>query len=246
LSLPSISHLTVCAGLLAALITAVPARARGEAGPEGARQATARTLFAEGLEYSDAGRWQEAADRFGRAYQMKPTAEIAYNLAQAYVRLGHLRDATDLLRRAATDPDAPPRVREAARARLAQVTPRLGRLAVRLDLRQDALVTVDGRPLEAGNLGVLMAVDPGPHLVQARWGDGQDVSRRVTVAEGAESTVILAPPVSAPAEPPRSLLKRGWFWMAVAGVAAGTAVALSITKGGGDPSGSVGTWHVDP
>src|SRR6476659_4656068 len=77
----TIAHLTVCAGLLAALI-AFPARARGQAEPDGARQATARTLFQEGLEYSDAGRWQEAVDRFGRAYRMKPTAEIAYNLAQ--------------------------------------------------------------------------------------------------------------------------------------------------------------------
>jgi hypothetical protein len=247
LSLPSISHLTVCAGLLTALLTAIPSPARGEAEPDGARQATARTLFDEGLEYSDAGRWQEAADRFGRAYQMKPTAEIAYNLAQAHIRLGHLTAATDMLRRAATDPEGAPRVRDAALARLAQVTPRLGRLAVRLENRQDALVTVDGRPVEAGNLGVSMAVDPGPHLVQARWGDGQDLSRRVTVAEGAESTVILAPPVPAPVEPPRSLLRRGWFWMAVAGVAAGTAVALSISKGGGgEPSGNVGTWHVDP
>jgi hypothetical protein len=236
----------VCAGLLAALLTGSPDRARADDDTGAARQATARTLFEEGLEYSDAGRWQEAADRFSRAYQAKPTAEIAYNLAQAHVRLGHLSAAAEMLRRAVADPDAAPRVREAARARLAQVTPRLGRLAVRLEDRQDALVTVDGKTIEAGNLGVAMAVDPGPHLVRARWGDGQDLSRRVTVAEGAESTVILAPPAPpVSAERPRSLLKRGWFWMAVAGVAAGTAVALSISQTRGEPSGSVGTWHID-
>jgi hypothetical protein len=236
----------VCAGLLAAVIAMTPALARGEAEPESARQTTARRLFDEGLEYSDAGRWQEAAERFGRAYQMKPTAEISYNLAQVQVRLGHLSAAAELLRRASADPDAPPEVREASRARLAQVTPRLGRLAVRLETRQDALVTLDGRTLEPGTLGLPLAVDPGPHLVRARWGDGQDLSRRVTVAEGSESTVILAPPAPATAEAPRSLLKRGWFWMAVAGVAAGTVVALSISQGRGDPSGSVGTWHIDP
>jgi hypothetical protein len=232
---------------MVAICVAVPVSARGEGDDAEVRQATARTLFNEGLEYSDAGRWQEAADRFGRAYQSKPTAEIAYNLAQAYVRLGHLSSAAEMLRRAASDPEATPAVREASRARLAQVTPRLGRLAVRLDSRQDALVTVDGRMIEAGNLGVAMPVDPGPHLVRARWGDGQDLSRRVTVAEGAESTIILAPPATANTEPSRSVLRRGWFWMAVAGVAAGTAVALAISQGrGAEPSGSVGTWHVDP
>jgi hypothetical protein len=245
----SISHLTVCAGLIAAIALARPSPARAQADSDASRQETARALFNEGLEYSDAGRWQEAADRFRRAYQAKATPEIAYNLAQAYVRLGYLSGAAEMLRRAADDPDAAPAVREAARARLSQVTPRLGRLAVRLDDRKDAVVTLDGRVIEPGNLGVPMSVDPGPHLVRARWGDGQDLSRRVTVTEGAQNTVILAPPVSASpvAGPPRSLLRRGWFWVAVAGVAAGTAVALSISKGsGGEPSGSVGTWHVDP
>src|SRR5580765_2925188 len=114
----SISPLTVCAGLLAGLITVTPAMARGEPDVD-VRQATARTLFEEGLEYSDAGRWQEAADRFGRAYQAKPTAEIAYNLAQAYVRLGYLSRASEMFRRAAADPQGSAEVREAARARLA-------------------------------------------------------------------------------------------------------------------------------
>jgi hypothetical protein len=242
----TISPLTVCAGLLAALYAMTPALARGEAEQESARQSTARRLFDEGLEYSDAGRWQEAADRFTRAYRTKATAEIAYNLAQAQIRLGHLSAAAEMLRRAAADPEAAPQVREAAGARLSQVTPRLGRLAVRLETRQDAMVILDGRTLEPGTLGVPVAVDPGPHLVQARWGDGQDLSRRVTVAEGAESTVVLAPPVPGPVEAPHSLLRRGWFWMAVAGVAAGTVVALSISQGRSDPNGSVGTWRIVP
>jgi tetratricopeptide (TPR) repeat protein len=239
----SISHLTVCAGLIAALASAPPP-ARAAGADDAARQMMARTLFDEGLEYSDAGRWQEAADRFRRAYQAKPTAEIAYNLAQAYVRLGYLSGAADMFRRAAVDPEASPPVREAARARLAQVTPRLGRLSVRLDSHEEAVVSVDGQTLERQQLGVPMPVDPGPHLVQARFGDGVDLSRRVTVAEGAESTVNLAPPTAAP-QARRGLLRRGWFWVAVAGVAAGTATALVIAQGRSDPSGNVGTWHID-
>src|SRR3954467_4480916 len=83
----SLFQITVCAGLMVAIGVAVPVSARGDADDTDVSQAPARPLFNEGLEYPDAGRWQEAADRFGRAYQSKPTAEIAYNLAQAYVRL---------------------------------------------------------------------------------------------------------------------------------------------------------------
>ena len=235
----------MCAGLIAALVsTARPAWAERT---EDARQAAARTLFNEGLEYSDAGRWQEAADRFRRAYQERPTAEIAYNLAQANVRLGHLSEAAGLFRRAAVDPEAAAPVREAARARLAQVAPRLGRLSVRLDSPDEAVVYVDGLAIERASLAAPLAVDPGPHLVQARWGDGVAEARRVTVAEGTESTVTLAPPAAAPiAGSSPSVLRRGWFWMAVAGVAAGTAAALALSQGrGGEPNGNVGTWHIE-
>jgi hypothetical protein len=214
------------------------------------RRETARTLFNQGLEYADAGRWHEAADRFRRAYEAKATAEIAYNLATAYTRLGYLAGASELLRRAADDVNASPDVREAARARLAQVAPRLGRLMVQLAPAPGAFAYLDGRPLERSRIGVSLPVDPGPHLVQARWRDGADLTRRVMVAEGATSTVNLVPPAVAvaaggAAEPPRPLHRRPWFWVAVAGVAAGTALALTLPHLGSDGvSGNVGTWHV--
>jgi hypothetical protein len=221
------------------------------------RREAARALFNEGLEYSDVGRWQEAADRFQRAYDLRASAEIGYNLAQAHVRLGHLALATELLRRAAVDPEASPAARAAARVRLGQVAPRLGRLKVQVAPAPGGpgSAFLDGRELESSMLGVTLPVDPGPHLIQARWHDGRDLSRRVTLAEGAESTVTLGPPAPAAAvatgsaaasgESRPSIFRRGWFWLAVAGVAAGTAVALSVPHlRGGAPSGNVDTWQV--
>jgi hypothetical protein len=232
-----------------------PARGRAEETLplDADRRATARALFDQGLEYADAGRWQEAADRFRRAYEAKATAEIAYNLATAYVRLGYLAAAAGLLRRVVDDDEAPPAVRDAARVRLAQVSPRLGRLTVRLAPAPGAYAYLDGRLLAPSTIGVVLPVDPGPHLVQARWRDGGELSRRVTVAEGAQSTVTLLPPslapvAAAPAAAPTTappLFKRGWFWFAVAGVAAGTAMALTVPHvGGNDVAGNVGTWQV--
>ena len=243
----SLCHLTVCAGLWLVLATAMAGTAHAGSGADEQRRETARTLFNEGLEYSDAGRWHEAADRFRRAYQAKATPEIGYNLAQAYIRLGYLATAAELLRRAAADPEASVAVREAAQLRLAQVAPRLGRLSVHLDPPAGGFAYLDGRLLEPARLGVLLPVDPGPHLVQARWRDGPDLSRRISVAEGTDSQITLAPPVQPPAGKPTSVFRRGWFWMAVAGVAAGTAVVLTIPhlKGNQTP-GATTAWHVDP
>jgi hypothetical protein len=232
---------------MAALLLA-PRAGRAQVAPDGDGREAARSLFNQGLEYSDAGRWQEAADRFSRAYSLKPTASIAYNLAQAYIRLGYLAGASQLLRRAVDDPEATPEVRDAARTRLRQVAPRLGRLTVQLPPEPGAFAYLDGRSLERSRLGVPMEVDPGPHLVQGRFGQVA-TSRRISLAEGGESIVTLTPPLAPPtvtrATSP-GLLRRGWFWVAVASVAAGTAVALSISHGGGnDVAGNVGTWHIE-
>jgi hypothetical protein len=246
----SLSHLIVCAGLIAGLTSLASSATAADATPDTDRRETARTLFNEGLEYADAGRWQEAALRFRRAYEVKSTAEIGYNLAQAYIHLGYLASGVELLRRAGDDPDAAAAVREAARARLRQVAPRLGGLTVQVPRQPGTYAYLDGRTLESHQVGVNLPVDPGPHLVQARFPDGADLSRRVTLAEGEETTVTLAPPnfqAAAPKSTPSvGLLRRGWFWVAVAGVAAGTAVAFSIPHTrGNDVSGNVGTWHVD-
>jgi len=247
-----ISRLLLCAGLIFGLALArVPAWAQTPMDEE--RRVAARNLFNEGLEYADAGRWLEAADRFRRAYAVKPTPEIGYNLATAYLRLGHPAYASQLLRRAADDPNAAPPVRYAASARLAQVLPRLAQLTVRLEAAPGAVAYLDGQPLARALIGVPIPVDPGPHLVQAYRGDGTPVSRRITVAEGGQSTVVLdAPPpalvVAAPArKAPTSLVRKPWFWIAVAG-AAGTAlaVALPLTQGNAT-TGNVGAWQVgDP
>jgi len=235
----------VCAGLWLAFAAAAPARA--DPPRDEARRIAARALFDEGLEYADAGRWHEAADRFRRAYHAKATSEIGYNLAQAYVRLGYLATAAELLRRAADDPEASPAVREAARARLAQIAPRLGRLKVTLDPPAQGYAYLDGRLLEPGRLGVELPVDPGPHLLQARWRDGPDLSRKISIPEGTGSAVTLANPSPPPVAENGSLLHNGWFWLAIAGLAAGAAVAISLPHfRNSRPPPPTAAWHIDP
>jgi hypothetical protein len=199
---------------------------------EAERRAAARTLFGEGLAHADAGRWSEAAERFERAYAVRPSHEIGYNLSTALIHLGRLVGASELLRRAADDTAAPPAVRNAARARLAQVTPRLARLTVQLRGAPEGYAYLDGRPLARAMLGVALPVDPGRHLVQARDPNGASLSRPIALEEGGESSVTLDVSGVLPGGEARprglaGLSRRPWFWAAIAGVA-GAALAIPL------------------
>src|SRR5690349_21617960 len=59
--------------------------------------ALARALFEEGVALADKGDWSAAADRFGRAYELKPTAGIAFNWSSALTKTGKLVQASELL-----------------------------------------------------------------------------------------------------------------------------------------------------
>jgi hypothetical protein len=245
-----------------------PARAQGVD-----RQAAARALFEEGVAHADAGRWNEAADRFSRAHSLRPTPEIAYNLSTALARVGRLVSAAELLRQVVDDPQATARVRAAAEARLAEVDRRLCHVTVHADAPGPARVWLDGRPLDAAAIGVAVAVDPGPHVLELRNGARTVSSRTVSLADGKRETVVLeapalnlqptAPPplLAAPAAGPSAadvsarpaatdrdaFWRKGWFWGTVASVAATVAVGalLASRSGQGDPvGGNVDTWLV--
>lgn len=215
------------------------------------RQAAARALFEEGLEHLRAERWDEAADRFERAHALRPSAEIAYNLSSALIRLGRLVRASELLRQVAQSPQAPDRVRAAAESRLEQVLPRLARLTVRIDGPSDRLVvTVDGRTLDRAMIGVAFPIDPGSHTVEASRAGQRVYERTLDVVEGGavEATVRVAPLAATPAPPGATSLAvrpdaepertprapaRWWLWALGAAVAAGVATAVVVASSGG-------------
>jgi hypothetical protein len=218
-------------------------------------QAAARALFEEGVRHADHARWSEAADRFARAYALKPTPEIAYNLSAVLIEQRRLTTAGELLRRVIDDEQAPGEVRAAARARLAQVEPRFASLTIRLRAGawHAAPPTLDGHPIEAAHVGAPIAVDPGVHRVELQRPGALTTCRFVSVPEGGSAVVELGDPapvapaavaVTAPAAG-ASPARRRWRWVIagvlVAGVAAGMAAALAHPSA---PSGNVDTWRV--
>jgi hypothetical protein len=215
--------------------------------------ALARSLFEEGVALADQSDWAGAADRFGRAYAIKPTSGIAFNYASVLVELGKLVEASELLRTVSRDAAASEELRRQADAKLAQIQPRIAYLTVELadDPGPEARVDVGEAELPRVAWGVASPVDPGTYTVRAVVAGVERARQSFTIAEGERRALTLSlsaptPPKSQasspnpfdgpPAAPParddgrRPLYKNWMLWAGVGAVVAGgvvTAVLLS-------------------
>jgi len=246
----------------AMLVAPATAWAQDEATPE--ETAAARALFSEGVEHLDAERWDDAADRFARALDLRWAAPIAFNLALARAGQGRLVEAAELHRNLTRRGGVEPHVVEAARSHLRELEPRLAELTIRVtgDV-EDATVELDGKPVARAMLGVAIPADPGRHEVVVRLGETELGREETEVAEGESGTLELldleAPQV--PRDPPDltpdlpdpdpdpdvlpdpepasgGLSAGGWVGVVVAivaVVAAGVVVGVMAPFGGADP-----------
>jgi hypothetical protein len=237
--------------------------ARADTGPAETQAATerdavARALFDEGLLHADARRWPQAADRFERAYALRPTPEIGYNLASARIRMGQLVRGCDGLRQVETDAAATAAVRQAAAALRAETEARLGYVTVRAAPRE-ALgryrLAFDGQPLAPELIGRAFAVDPGIHVVEARLAADRGpapvpLTRHARVKEAGRVELALdlpPPPVADLTSEARPAGRRGWLWAAAGAVLVGSVTAaVLLSRGDRAPTGNVATWKVGP
>jgi hypothetical protein len=224
-----------------------------QAGAQTAQEtAQARSLFEEGVSLADRADWQGAADRFERAYALKPTSGIAFNYASALVELGRLVEASELLRTVTRDASASEDLRRHSEEMLTSLQPRLAYLTVHLqdDPGSEARVDLDDREWPRAGWGVASPVDPGAHTVRCVVGGVERAHEDVTLAEGErrELELKLSLPLDSPAGLPgpiveggplapghgnldpsdtahRPVYKRWWFWTGVGLVVAGGVVA---------------------
>lgn len=166
--------------VLASLLTG---RASADNGHE---VALARALFEEGVALGDQGDWNGAADRFQRAYTLKPTPGIAFNWASALSEVGKLTQASELLETVSRDPKATPELRSDSELKLAQIGPRRARLTLHVDASIDAesQVSVDGKAWPHAVWDVAIPVDPGVHVATASDGERQLARAQISLAEG--------------------------------------------------------------
>jgi hypothetical protein len=199
-------------GAVAVLLALLLSGSLGWAKPSGADRATARALAAEGYLALKKGDYQKAEDRFLRADSLVHAPTLLVDHARALVGLGRLVEAYEdyrLVVREGVPQGAPMTWRRAlrdAQKELKALERRLAWLTIKVRGPSEPSVLVDDKPVPPAALGVRRATDPGDRRVQASGAGFLAAEEVVTLAEGEDKTVELAPePVAAsPAAPVRA------------------------------------------
>ncbi len=244
------SSMLVSSALLGGVAAAQPAP------PDGAeRAALARDQFQQGVRFARRGQWQDAADRFARALELRETPQIRYNLAESLFHLGRLVEASEHVAILERDSDVPRDVARSHAALRERIDEKVGRLTIGVAGAGPSIrVTLDGRDVPAAIFDRPMPVDPGRHVVRLLQGDREVQSEEVLVPEGASAEVSLeapAPPTprevaeaaapappEAPAREPDGGGVSPWVWVAIAAavIAGGVVTGLVLLGGEGDPT----------
>ncbi|MFM2416958.1 MAG: hypothetical protein RL385_1681 [Pseudomonadota bacterium] len=214
----------------------------------------ARALFEEGVTLAEADDWASAADRFERAYAIKPTAGVAYNWSSALAAMGQLVHASELLDRTLREGIADPALKQECDTLQASILPRLARLRVSIPepVSTSTELRVDGHVWPRPAWGASSPMDPGQHLA-VRLEAGREVARmNVQLGEGEARAldlvatskgkhIVAPPPVelgpaqhkeSAPVDR-RPLYKNPWVWAGMGAVIVAGIVITAVSTTGG-------------
>ena len=193
-----------CGLVLASLLMGTPTWAADEA-----LVSTAREVAKQGLIAYDAGRYEEAADKLIRAYDVVKVPTLALYGGRSLQKLGKLIEAAELFLEATQlEPSGATREAqleaqlEASREREA-LLPRIPRLLFQLEgaTIEEVTIEVDSVALPQALVHEPRLVNPGEHLVRAMRED-EEVSESVRVDEAEQKTVILRFPEPAPKPAP--------------------------------------------
>ncbi len=152
--------------------------------------ADARASFEQGVRLLEDARYAEAAAALERSLALRESPSVLYNLALAYRGTGaYLRAIETFERFLRAAPEREPLRRDAATI-AAELRGALAR--VRLSVRGLAdEVRLDDRVLTARELDVVLPVDPGRHVFEARRAGYESATRTLTLAPGATDDVLL-------------------------------------------------------
>ncbi|WP_437314602.1 tetratricopeptide repeat protein [Sorangium sp. So ce385] len=190
-------------GLLSfALVCAMSRTAAAQ--PTSSKAADAQALFEQGRAALEARDCVRAIPLFRKSQELYPARGTLFNLAQCEAELGRFVSAMQHYKELLTqltpgDPRLP-----ITQQRIADLEPRLPKLVVQVadGAPAPAEVVLDRVAVPQASLGSELPVDPGDHVIVARWADGRQAEARVSVAEGARKDVRLEPPPVAAAPPP--------------------------------------------
>ena len=207
----------------------------------------ARDAYNTGIDLYDEQRFEEAAESFRKAYELKPSWKLLYNIAQsdaAAARYGLALEAFEAYMVQGAD-DVPEDRRDDVLAEIQRLRVLVGVIAVRAEDGVELYVDEISRGSTPFSGPVRVAA--GKHTVQLRRGGAVLLDKEVSVAGGMTS-VVEAPrdePVSVtadvekePTTEPRSEEDgpgRVWTWVALgvgaaAGIGGGVVGGLSMSR----------------
>lgn len=220
-------------------------------------QVQADTLFAEGRELLEKGKFPEACAKLARSEELSPAVGTLLNLAYCYEQLGKLRSAMDAYVEAETLATAAGESKRAAFAkeRHAAVEPRAPKLVVRVMAPEAPGLEIkrNGLTLAKADLDHPVAVDPQDYVITATApGHTPWKGALVVRGEGAVVTLIVPPlEAAAPAQPPpgaqgtvigaRRLAALGLGVVSAVAIGAGIGVGIAAKSRHDDASS-----HCDP
>jgi len=214
---------------IAALVATAFLISAASATAEKTKDEEAQNQFSSGVELYDEGKFDQAAISFARAYELKPSYKLLYNIAQTENQLGHYTEALEAYRKYLED--GGDKIDEERRTQIEGEVERLltlvGTIAVTGD-SDGASIFIDNRAVGNTPLPGPVMVDVGEHEVLVKQ-DGREVHREVVkVAGGEEVPVEWITPTEKeePAEAPRRL----WTWVSL-GVAGAAGIAGGVIGG---------------
>lgn len=199
-------------------------------------------LFRDGNAAYDRGDFAAAADAYAAAFALKPTHDIAANLAAAELKLGRHADAANHFAFALRNypPSGEPTKRDGLQRRYDEARAHAGALVIATE--EGTTIRVDGRDVGTAPLLGVLHVTPGEHAIEARKGDRR-ATATATVAAGESAPVELVLAATAaepggvapggsrsPMPPPDDGTDDGWpLWPALVGIGVGaTAVGIGV------------------
>jgi hypothetical protein len=154
--------------------------------------ATAEALFRQGRQALEAKNYREACPKFAESQRLEPAAGTLMNLATCEEKLGklasawqHWKEAIDAL------PPSDDRI-SFARGRVNDLEKKLPKLRVTL-AGAGGKVFRDEIELGPASQGVMLPVDPGPHVVTVQLEGHLPEKATVEVAEGEEKQIEVHP-----------------------------------------------------
>ncbi len=176
--------------------------------------ADAKAAFDKGKALYESGQAAAALPELERAVSLSGSPNARLLVARCLKDLGRRAEAYEVLRRTVRDAAALSAqdkkyqpTRDAAASLLAIIEPEIGKVVVVLpESMTGASVELAGRRLEATEIGVPLAVEPGGVAVTAELAGKGSSRRQVDVAAGATVTVVLDPgakPPTSPGTPPK-------------------------------------------